>query len=127
MQGRLPVHKGTNPQSDTSYRLAQRGGVETVALTANQFPLHTHAAMGNKSPGNQSKPNGGVWAAVFDDPSDAPEKQYVTSITGITIGDMRADAIVPAGVDKPMPHDNVMPYLTVSFIICLMGIYPTRD
>lgn len=131
LRGRLPIHMGTNPKTGTTYPLAQGGGTETVTLTKNQLPAHAHQAMGNKMPDGskdkyQSSPKGGVWAKVFDDPGDPPEKQYVTDLTGITIGAMRGDAIAPAGSDKPAPHDNIMPYRTVSFIISLMGYFPER-
>src|SRR5436189_3323910 len=43
LRGRLPLHSGNG------FTLAQSGGVETVTLTAQQTPAHSHAFLGSTS------------------------------------------------------------------------------
>src|SRR5216110_1854053 len=44
LRGRVPIHWG-NAQSGSNYQLAQSGGVESVTLTVQQIPQHTHALL----------------------------------------------------------------------------------
>src|SRR5437870_12805594 len=43
LRGRLPLHVGQGPGITQSYQLAQTGGVESVTLTTQQIPIHSHA------------------------------------------------------------------------------------
>lgn len=115
LRGRLPVHAGTNPATGSPYVIGQAGGVETVTLTPNQIPLHTHVPECVSGPGNEATPAGGVWAASGLDQfsSNAPN------------ANLSQAALASAGGGQP--HDNLMPYLTVSFIISLFGIFPAQN
>jgi microcystin-dependent protein len=108
LRGRLPVHQGA------SYVIGQAGGVESVALSVNQLPAHTHAAAASASAGTGPAPGNAIWAATSTDPLYGP---------GPATGSAMAPAVQPVGGGQP--HDNLMPYLCVSFIICLFGIYPS--
>src|ERR687883_639650 len=59
LRGRVPVHQGNG------FVLAETGGVETVTLTVQQIPAHTHPALcvGGTNTGNAASPGGNVWAA----------------------------------------------------------------
>src|SRR5687767_1484040 len=54
LQSRVPLHMGTGPDG-VDYQLAEQAGVESVTLTTNQIPNHTHVLVG--STGNASDPN----------------------------------------------------------------------
>src|SRR5712692_837519 len=56
LQSRVPVHQGG------SFVLAGTGGVESVTLTANQIPVHTHAFVGSTDIANTPNPAGSVLA-----------------------------------------------------------------
>lgn len=114
LRGRLPVHTGQG-NGLSNYVLGQSGGSETVTLTAQQLPAHTHAAQAQSAAGNQSAPGGGVWAS-------SGQNQFSASAPNTG---MSAAAIGPAG--GSLPHDNMMPYQVVSFIIALYGIFPSRS
>ena len=43
LQGRIPIHAGQGPGISQTYQLGETGGVESVTLTTNQIPIHTHA------------------------------------------------------------------------------------
>lgn len=112
LQGRLPMHMGT-AATGTTYIIGEKSGVETVTLTTNQIPLHNHAPMALSGSGNQATPQNGIWAG-------AATSRYSTSAPNLA---MNPSLIANDGGNQP--HDNLMPYLTISFIISLFGIYPT--
>jgi microcystin-dependent protein len=110
LRGRIPIHQGSG------YVVGQTGGVEQVTLTVNQMPNHTHPAQAQAGPGNQATPAGGIWAA-------SAWNQYA-AYSGANPVTMNPNAVQPAGGNQP--HDNLMPYLAVSFIISLFGIFPSQ-
>ncbi len=114
LQSRVPMHMGTG--GGGTYALGQQGGVEMVTLTVNQMPGHTHTPAANTA-GSGTNPTGSVWAGNTDAAQFAPPAQIN--------GQMNAQAIQPVGGSQP--HDNMIPYLAVSFIISLYGIYPTQS
>jgi microcystin-dependent protein len=107
LRGRFPMHLGSG------YQFSESGGVESVTLTINQIPAHTHTALASNLGGNSDNPSGNFWAAnsIKSFGSDAP-----------TLA-LNAAAITNAGGSQP--HDNMHPYLVVSFIISLYGIFPS--
>ncbi|MBK9982134.1 MAG: phage tail protein [Saprospiraceae bacterium] len=108
LQGRLPIHQGGG------FTLAQTGGVESVTLTTNQFPSHTHSfnayddIANSPNPGNNLLGKSSQVNMFFGDIPAAP---------------MATGSISPVGGSQP--HDNIMPFLCVSFIISLFGIFPS--
>src|SRR5438128_2204509 len=66
LQGRLPLHQGNG------FVLAQNGGVETVTLTTQQIPAHTHPMLASTSPGTQNAPSNSVTAASANPISRGP-------------------------------------------------------
>src|SRR5438876_10960494 len=56
LQGRVPIHNGTNPGSGTNYQLGEKAGVEAVTLTTNQIPIHTHAFLGSQDIAQNPQP-----------------------------------------------------------------------
>ncbi|WP_426450830.1 phage tail protein [Paenibacillus sp. S-38] len=117
LRGRAPVHQGKNPITQSSFALGQMGGVETVTLTQGNIPSHTHPVRAQKEPGTTGSPAGGLWAASAVNPYAVPG--------GTPSGTMHPAAVSPAGGNQP--HDNMMPYLAVNFIISLEGIYPSQN
>lgn len=107
LQSRMPLHVGNQ------FLLGELGGSETVTLTTQQIPSHTHAAQCQSGDGTQANPQGGVWASSSATP-------YSNAAPDTT---MNAQALAPVGGNQP--HDNMMPYLTINFIISLYGIFPT--
>ena len=112
-QSRIPIHQGTG-SSGTTYTIGEMGGTETVTLIVNQIPTHTHPAQAQSGAGNQPGPGGNVWAS-------SSLNQYNSSAAD---SDMNALAITPSGGSQP--HDNMMPFLTINFVIALEGIFPSR-
>lgn len=114
LRGRIPIHMGTG-SSGTTYVIGQRAGTETVTLTTNQIPSHSHVPQGSSASGNQPSPAGGVWAA-------SSLNEYTATAADTN---MNASTI---GLDGgSQPHGNLMPYLAINFIISLFGIFPSAN
>lgn len=115
LQGRIPLHFGQGP--GLTYRdEGEMGGTETVTLTTAEMPMHSHSVNGNQGPGDNPSPAGRYWAA-----SSRRDTAYAPSANVA----MQAQAIDPAGGSQP--HNNMQPYLVVSYIIALTGIFPPRS
>ena len=108
LRGRLPVNMGNG------FTLAETGGVETVTLTTSQIPGHSHPYLASTSPGQTKNPNGNVLATVV------AGSIYVQQPPTAAMG---ANSITSTGGSQP--HDNFQPYLCVSFIISLFGVFPS--
>jgi microcystin-dependent protein len=115
LRGRLPIHMGQGPGIGSNYLLAQAGGTETVTLTNNQIPAHNHLLMVSGTAASASSPQGNLLA-------NATANLYLRDVPSDTLN---TSAINSAGGSQP--HENMMPYLCVSFIISLFGIYPNAN
>lgn len=115
LSSRYPIHQGTSPSTGTTYTIGEAAGVEQVTLTVNQIPNHNHAALANSGGGGSSTPTNAVWAA-------SSTAMYTTAAPTVS---MAAAAVNPAGGSQP--HENMMPFLCVSFIISLFGIFPQQN
>ncbi len=109
LRGRLPIHMGAG------FILAQQGGEEVVTLTVNQIPAHTHVPQADAGIGSQASPAGNAWANSSNFPYSGNPPAAA----------MDPQAIVSDGGSQP--HDNMTPFLVVSFIISLFGIFPTQS
>ncbi|MEI9863750.1 MAG: tail fiber protein [Limisphaerales bacterium] len=109
LQGRVPVHQGS------SLVIGQKGGAETVMLTGNQIPIHTHPAQASANNGSSNNPANNVWA----------------NWTGSQYSDQAPDSLMNASalsvIGNGQPHENLMPFQTLNFIICLYGIFPSQN
>src|SRR3954454_10053554 len=63
LQSRVPVHQGTGSDG-ISYQLAENAGVESVTLTTQQIPLHTHGLLGSSNAANANTTSGNVLATI---------------------------------------------------------------
>jgi microcystin-dependent protein len=108
LQSRVPVHVGPG------FALGQSAGVETVTLTSSQIPAHSHVPQANAGVGSQSSPAGGVWA-------QSTLNQFSSAAPSVT---MAPQALASSGGSQP--HDNMVPFLVVNFILSLFGIFPSQ-
>jgi microcystin-dependent protein len=109
LRGRLPIHQGGG------FSLAQNGGVETVTLTVNQIPAHTHQLLAAAIQGNAITPAGNL---------SAISTNVVPYINASPDGNMNPGSVSTMG--GSLPHSNLQPYLCVNFIISLSGIFPSQ-
>jgi microcystin-dependent protein len=113
LQGRFPIHQGTNPGTGSSYIIGEKAGTESVSLTAQNIPVHSHAALGVDANGNNENPTGAVWAVsnARQFSKNAPDSSMVTQ------------TILPDNGGS-QPHENMMPFLVITYIISLFGVFP---
>ena len=119
LRGRVPMHAGQGPGL-ADYSLGQRAGTESATLLVNNLPAHNHsvnAATAAPSPAPLS-PTGNFLAPVA---RGAPP----IYATGPGNTQMNAGMIGITGGSQPFPI--LQPYLTISFIIALQGIFPSRN
>ncbi|MCH9697601.1 MAG: tail fiber protein [Gammaproteobacteria bacterium] len=123
MKGRAPMHAGSG-SGLTTRRLGEKGGVETVTLTANQIPVHTHTATSllhaTSTDGTVIDPTGAVLA------DDGRDRIYNTQVPDVT---MSAESITTTvnNAGGGGGHPNMMPYTVVNFIIATSGIFPPQS
>ena len=114
MEGRAPMHPGRGPGL-TARRLGQRGGVETVTLTEAQMPNHNHTFYASEEGGDRADPTNRFIGA----------ESNVYSTSNTTSGQMAEGVLPSAGGSQA--HNNLQPFLTMNFIIALVGLYPSRS
>lgn len=115
LAGRVPVGAGSGPGL-ASYAIGEAGGTETVTLTGQQLPTHNHALTAVQRPGDLADPGGRVLARA----GSSNTYHAVDSTV-----QMAGQALGQAGGGQA--HNNMQPYLALSFIIALQGIYPPRS
>ncbi len=124
LQGRTPLHQGQGPGL-TDRTLGEDGGTETVALTTSAMPAHNHAvqfpAQTDFSKTTQSTPVNGAFSAA--DPNSSSSVPLYASASNATVMGTSPSGATGNGV----PHENMQPFLAVSFIIATTGIFPARD
>lgn len=114
LQSRVPIHQGTF--AGTTFQLAEAAGTESVTLTTQQIPIHTHPMMCSSGGGSPSAdPTNGVAA-----PSDVG--QYSTVGPDVQMGTPPTASDITGG---SQPHENCSPFLCINFIISLFGIFPS--
>lgn len=116
LRSRLPIGQGQGPGL-TNRPIGSVAGTETVTLLTAQLPVHSHPAACNTAAGDSSSPAGNFWAAN----SNAATAQYAVNSNA----SMNSGEGTPTGSSQP--HANLMPYLTVNFVIALFGIFPSQN
>jgi microcystin-dependent protein len=117
LQCRIPVHAGQGPGISQTYQLGEKFGVESVTLTTQQIPIHNHALLASTDAGQAPQPQGAYYALL-------PTGNLYTSPSQPTVN-LNASTIAPVGGSQP--HDNMMPYLGINFILSLFGIFPSQN
>jgi microcystin-dependent protein len=116
LRSRIPLGQGQG-SGLTNRVIGSPAGAETVVLTTNQLPAHSHPAACSTLAGDSSTPAANFWAVN----SNAATAQYsVTANTSMNPGE-----VSPAG--SSLPHGNLAPYLAVNFVIALEGIFPSQN
>ena len=114
LQSRIPIHAGTGSDGIT-YQLAEAAGVESVTLSVQQIPSHTHTMLATSDVGTANTPGGNFLA------QSAGVKMYSAAAPNTPLA---ASTITPVGGSQP--HENMQPYLAINFIISLFGVFPTQ-
>ncbi|WP_411345857.1 phage tail protein [Paenibacillus sp. WLX1005] len=115
LRGRVPLHIGT--YAGNTYTLGQKSGTETVTLQTGELPSHTHPVIATSDPATSANPAGNTWATT--------STNLYSNAAAIAPSVMDPSAISSVGGSQL--HDNMMPSLTISFIINVsQGTFPPR-
>ncbi len=114
LQGRLPVHMGQGPGLSHNYQIGEMAGVESVTLTAQQIPVHTHSVLAHNALGTSANPQGNII-------SQGTETRIFLRDSPVSA--MPAQTVSPVGGSQP--HDNMAPTLVINYIISLFGVFPS--
>lgn len=114
LRGRIPLHMG-HGQGLSPRSIGSKGGEETVTLTTQQLPTHSHKVYMSRFFADDTSPSGRLPAIDAEARAYAeaePTDDFISTVT--TQG-------------EGQPHDNLMPTLGINFIIALVGTYPSRE
>jgi microcystin-dependent protein len=115
MQGNTPMHPGQGPGLSQRF-LGEMSGSDNVTLIQSEMPIHKHNL-----------------TAYVDDPADVqqPGPQVILGLAQGLVP-YRSDTNTQMGpfelsvTGSSFPHNNMQPYLCLTFIIALQGVFPPR-
>jgi len=111
LRGRIPVYIG----GSSSFTLGERGGEAAHTLTISELPQHNHMINATSAGGTVSAANASAMiASVSSSLYNTPTALTTLNPSSIT------------NVGGSQAHNNMMPYLTLSFCIALQGIFPSQ-
>ena len=119
LQGRAPMHPGRG-SGLTARRLGQKVGAETVTLSEAQIPPHTHTGRADTTVAATSTPSNTTAIA-----RSGLGQAYQQTNTTTNLVDMASETLSTTGGGQA--HANMQPYLTLNFIIALVGLFPSRS
>jgi microcystin-dependent protein len=108
LRARVPIHFGDG------HTLGEKGGEQAHTITQSEMPTHTHIVQGSQNAGDKQTAAGNVLGAVAS--------RIYTDPTALT-------TLVPAtitNVGGSQAHLNMQPFLTLTYIIALQGIFPSQ-
>nr|WP_295923223.1 tail fiber protein [uncultured Dyadobacter sp.] len=116
LQGRAMASCGKS-EDLTEYQLGEKAGEATVKLTVEQMSKHYHPALANTH-GDKIRPDGQIWAN-----EDSRNRINCFAKEKGTAAIMNPAAIGESGGDQP--HNNMMPYQAIQYMIVTSGVYPS--
>ena len=110
IRGRVPIHMGNG------HTLGEAAGSTSVTISQQQMPQHIHLMQGTTQDASGPVPANALLGKA--------NNMYQSPNSGGLV------ALNPASVSNVgggQPHNNMMPYLVLNFIIALQGIFPSRN
>jgi microcystin-dependent protein len=109
LQSRTPIHAGNG------FTLGERGGEQAHTLSINELPMHSHVLNASSSAtGGTASPNGNYLGGGNNVYANAGALTTLSAATVTSVGGGQA-------------HQNMQPFLTLSFCIALQGIFPSPN
>ena len=112
LRSRLPVYIG----GTTSFTLGERGGEAAHTITASEMPQHFHVMQATVSAASTNVAVNNVLATTSSSGYNAPGAGGLTTLIPSQV----------TSVGGSQAHNNMMPFLTLSFCIALQGIFPSQ-
>lgn len=125
LRGRVPIHYGQGPGLP-AYSLGQMGGTETVTLTPAQMAQHQHPVTASFHIGvSGNNPNTDEAAGSFISNNSTPIFATASAPGNFLGGVSNNISFGLSGGNQPF--SVLQPYLAITFIIALEGIFPSRN
>lgn len=116
LQGCCAVATGQSPGGSEFFQ-GQMSGTEAVTLLESEMPAHNHFVEAVSDPGDLQAPN--------EDRAIARSGGGFAYVSGPLNAQFALETLPPAG--GSLPHNNMMPYLTLTYLIALQGVFPPRQ
>ena len=113
LRGRVPIGAGQG-NGLSPCALGEIGGAETVTLTVDEIPYHTHPPQASSGGGNSDQANAHFWAG------SSKSSQFASGNLADSV--MSEQTIAANGGGQP--HDNMLPFLPINICICVFGVPP---
>ena len=128
MQGCVPVQQGQGPGLSL-YDLGESDGSETHVLLSTEIPIHSHMLTADTSFASTADPTNaiymrGQWNAP---PNSGNVPTYTAQAPNTMIGTSNPNGLGIGTAGGSLPHNNLMPYMTLNFCIALQGVFPPRS
>ncbi|HYL93623.1 MAG TPA: tail fiber protein [Alphaproteobacteria bacterium] len=117
LQGSAPMQQGQGPGLSQRV-LGETGGEQSVTLLVTEMPAHSHSAQCVSAGGGTNSPQNAIWAGGG---RGAPPMYTPAGNTA----SMSPFAVSQTGGN--LPHNNMPPFLGLTFIIALQGVFPARS
>lgn len=110
LRGRAPIHAGAGG----GHTLGEKAGEQAHTLTISELPTHTHVAQANSANATTPIPGGNLLAAA--------NNLYAAPTNLVALGpDMLAN------VGGSQAHQNMQPFIIVTYLIALQGLFPSQN
>jgi microcystin-dependent protein len=109
LRGQVPIHMGSG------HTLGEKGGTTAVTINSQTLPTHLHAVQASTTNGNTALANN---TSIL-----APALNVYAPPNSLT----PLQPVAISNVGGSQPHNNMMPYLVLNFIIALQGIFPSQN
>lgn len=126
LQGSAATHQGQGAGLQEWF-LGQSQGEQFVTLLASEMPAHTHTLSATSASGTGQSAVGGQLARGFKGnlQSSNTAKMYSSAGAPQPNTAMSLQSLAIAG--GSLPHNNMMPFLTINFCVALQGVFPPRQ
>ncbi|WP_295675954.1 phage tail protein [uncultured Mucilaginibacter sp.] len=125
LRGRVPKHVGQGPGL-SGYVLGQMGGTETTTLSVSQIPSHSHAVNVNNAAGTTATPGSTTYLSAGPSTGSGPNASALKTYTTVA----NNASLIPNTIGATgggQPFSILSPYLTITYVIALVGVFPSRN
>jgi len=117
MQGNVAIGVGQSPGL-SQYVQGETGGSQNISLLTSNMPQHSHIFLADSRLATTSDPAGAAFARTS-------ASNAIYAPLGGTEQQLNSGFLSQSGASQP--HNNMMPYLTLNWIIALQGVFPARQ
>src|SRR5665213_462183 len=126
LQGRVPAHMGEGLLGQ-NLQLGEVGGEEAHVVNISEMPAHTHPVNADSTAAAATKPATSTVLGKSSGTSSTSQALAIDAYSSSTSPASPLDSRTISSVGGSQPHENRQPYLTLSYCIALVGIFPSRN